>query len=210
MGSGWSTPRPGTHFTGGSVGTRADVDGCGKSCPHRDSIPGMLCPSESLYQLSCPGPPSRTRNTITLRSNQSLLLARNILVYPIFTVLQPWHLLNYTASHCIISRLDTCIPISLSNPRYSKSTHLRNVGSSLSNRMTSHFRQSSTLSRYLETSDAKCQSKLEIRYQHFDVETSSNVCHVNVGCCVECTGQVVRQAASYKYDWLSLTGPTIP
>jgi hypothetical protein len=40
------TPRPlypreraGTHCTGGWVGPRAGLDGCGKSRPHRDSIP---------------------------------------------------------------------------------------------------------------------------------------------------------------------------
>jgi len=27
--------RPGTHFTGGSVGLRAGLDRCGKSRPHR-------------------------------------------------------------------------------------------------------------------------------------------------------------------------------
>ena len=45
----WSTPqpgrftpceRPGTHCTGGWVGPRAGLDGCGKSRPYRDSIPG--------------------------------------------------------------------------------------------------------------------------------------------------------------------------
>jgi hypothetical protein len=41
-----STPRPlypreglGTHCTGGLVGPRAHLDGCGKSRPYRDSIP---------------------------------------------------------------------------------------------------------------------------------------------------------------------------
>ena len=29
----------GTHCTGGWVGARAGQDGCGKSCPHRHSIP---------------------------------------------------------------------------------------------------------------------------------------------------------------------------
>ena len=32
--------RPGTHCTEGWVGPRADLDRCGKSRPHRDSIPG--------------------------------------------------------------------------------------------------------------------------------------------------------------------------
>jgi len=32
--------RPGIHFTGGWVGPRASLDGCGKSCPHWHSFPG--------------------------------------------------------------------------------------------------------------------------------------------------------------------------
>ena len=31
--------RPATHCTGGRVGTRADLDWCGKSRPYRDPIP---------------------------------------------------------------------------------------------------------------------------------------------------------------------------
>ena len=41
--------RPGTHCTGGWVGPRAGLDSCGKSRPHRDSIPAR---SQSLYRLS--------------------------------------------------------------------------------------------------------------------------------------------------------------
>ena len=36
--------RPGTHCTGGWVRPRAGLDGCGKSRPHRDSIPGPSSP----------------------------------------------------------------------------------------------------------------------------------------------------------------------
>ena len=36
--------RPGTHCTGGWVGPRAGLDGCGKSRPLRDSIPGPSSP----------------------------------------------------------------------------------------------------------------------------------------------------------------------
>jgi hypothetical protein len=32
--------RPRTHCIGGRVGPSAGLDGCGKSRPHRDSIPG--------------------------------------------------------------------------------------------------------------------------------------------------------------------------
>ena len=46
-----ATPRPlypregpGTHCIGGWVGLRAGLDGCGKSRPHRDSIPGPSSP----------------------------------------------------------------------------------------------------------------------------------------------------------------------
>ena len=36
--------RPGTHCTGGWVGLRAGLDGCGKSRSHRDPIPGPSSP----------------------------------------------------------------------------------------------------------------------------------------------------------------------
>ena len=36
--------RPGTHCIGGWVGPRAGLDRCGKSRPHRDSIPGPSSP----------------------------------------------------------------------------------------------------------------------------------------------------------------------
>jgi hypothetical protein len=36
--------RPGSHYKGGWVGPRAGLDGCEKSRPHRDSIPGPSNP----------------------------------------------------------------------------------------------------------------------------------------------------------------------
>jgi hypothetical protein len=36
--------RPATHGIGGWVGPRAGLDGCEKSRPHRDSIPGPSSP----------------------------------------------------------------------------------------------------------------------------------------------------------------------
>jgi hypothetical protein len=36
--------RPGTHCIGGWVGPRDGLDGCGKSRPHRDSIPETSSP----------------------------------------------------------------------------------------------------------------------------------------------------------------------
>ena len=36
--------RHSTHFTGGWVGPKAGLDRCGKSCSHRDSIPGPSSP----------------------------------------------------------------------------------------------------------------------------------------------------------------------
>ena len=36
--------RPGSHCTGDWVGPRAGLDRCGKSRPHRDSIPGLSSP----------------------------------------------------------------------------------------------------------------------------------------------------------------------
>ena len=36
--------KTGTHCIGGWVGPRAGLDGCGKPCPHPDSIPGPSSP----------------------------------------------------------------------------------------------------------------------------------------------------------------------
>ena len=41
--------RPGTHCTGGWVGLRAGLDWCGKSRPHRYSIPGPSSPQAVRY-----------------------------------------------------------------------------------------------------------------------------------------------------------------
>jgi hypothetical protein len=41
--------KPGTHCIGGWVGPRADLDGCGKSRPDRDSIPGR--PARSVVAI---------------------------------------------------------------------------------------------------------------------------------------------------------------
>ena len=35
---------PSTHCIGGRVGLMAGLDECGKSCPHRDTIPGLSSP----------------------------------------------------------------------------------------------------------------------------------------------------------------------
>jgi len=43
--------RPGTHSIGRWVDPRAGLDTCGNSLPHRDSIPGLSSPSESLLLL---------------------------------------------------------------------------------------------------------------------------------------------------------------
>jgi hypothetical protein len=47
--------RPGTHCTGGWVGTRASLDMCEKSRPHQDSIPRLSSP----YQVTIPTELSR-------------------------------------------------------------------------------------------------------------------------------------------------------
>jgi len=48
--------RPGTHCTGGWVGPRAGLDGCGKSFPTGFRSPDRLARGESLHRLSYPGP----------------------------------------------------------------------------------------------------------------------------------------------------------
>jgi len=47
--------RSGTHCTGGWVGPRAGLDGCGKSRHHRDSIPRPSSP-QRVAKLNYPGP----------------------------------------------------------------------------------------------------------------------------------------------------------
>ena len=61
------TKAPGTHSTEGWVGQRACLDGCGKSRPHRDSIPGPSSRSESLYRLLYPDLPVTSSNSFVSR-----------------------------------------------------------------------------------------------------------------------------------------------
>ena len=48
--------RPGTHITGGLVGPRAGLNGCGKFRLRRDSIPGFPSPERVAIQTDLPGP----------------------------------------------------------------------------------------------------------------------------------------------------------
>ena len=64
LGSVWSTPgsdhftpgkRPGTYFTEGRVGPRADLKGVENLSPHRDQIRDHSSHKESIYRLNYPG-----------------------------------------------------------------------------------------------------------------------------------------------------------
>ena len=49
--------RPGAHCIGGWVDLRAGLDGCRKSLPHRDAIPGPSSPQRvaiPAHQVTCP------------------------------------------------------------------------------------------------------------------------------------------------------------
>ena len=48
--------RPDSHCIGGWVGPIVSLDGCGKSRPHRDSVPDRPARSELLYRQNYPGP----------------------------------------------------------------------------------------------------------------------------------------------------------
>jgi hypothetical protein len=61
--------RAGTHCTGDWVGPRAGLDGCGKSRPHRNSIPGPSSP-----YTDCPIP-AHKRN-MSNSGNTKRFLAR--------------------------------------------------------------------------------------------------------------------------------------
>ena len=51
-----SRKRPGTHCTGGWVGIRAGLDGCGNSHSHRNSIPGPSKPQRVPIPTALSGP----------------------------------------------------------------------------------------------------------------------------------------------------------
>jgi hypothetical protein len=51
-----SGKRPGIHCMGGCVGPRAGLDGCGKSCLDRDSIPEPSSPWQVAIRTELPGP----------------------------------------------------------------------------------------------------------------------------------------------------------
>jgi len=68
----WSAPRL-DHFTPGNTSNRlyrmASLDGCGKPPPTGIRSPDRPVCSESLYQLSCPGPHDIFCNSINLKSS---------------------------------------------------------------------------------------------------------------------------------------------
>ena len=67
--------RPGTHCTGGWVGLSAGLDRCGKSHPHRDSIPGPSSPWPVAIPTTLPGP------LITVREGQNRPWVSVTLIY---------------------------------------------------------------------------------------------------------------------------------
>jgi hypothetical protein len=69
--------RPRTHCTGGWVGPRAGLDSCGKSRPHRDSIPGVSSPNQSLYRLRYPTH-HEVRNTFSKNLGTRMLVRSKI------------------------------------------------------------------------------------------------------------------------------------
>ena len=69
--------RPGTHFTGGWVGPRGGLDRCGKSRPHRDSIPDRPTRSSVAIPTELPDPhinvsilPEVSRMSMSAHSNR--------------------------------------------------------------------------------------------------------------------------------------------
>ena len=74
--------RDGTHCKGGWVGSRAGLDGCGKSRPTGIRSPDRPARSQSLYRLRYPGP-------------NSLPLTFNILhIYPFSNSISNWPTLH--------------------------------------------------------------------------------------------------------------------
>jgi hypothetical protein len=57
--------RPSTHITGGWVGPRAGLDKCGKSRPHRISIPGPSTPLRVAVRTELSRPTLHTNDNVT-------------------------------------------------------------------------------------------------------------------------------------------------
>jgi hypothetical protein len=78
--------RPCTHSTGGWVGPRAGLDRCGKSLPHRDSIPGPSSPKPVAIPTELPGPredilPSCVNIQTQTHSSTKLYYRQNCITY---------------------------------------------------------------------------------------------------------------------------------
>jgi hypothetical protein len=130
--------RLGIHSTGGSLGTRADVEGA-ENLATLAFDPRTAFPVASRYtdwavlaHHHVPGIASKHAVT-----GHSFLHA----IFKYIQFSQWWNVDTYwtTRRHivsCLVLILS--IPVSLSKPHYSKSWYLRNVGSSVSNCMTPH------------------------------------------------------------------------
>jgi len=60
--------KPGTHCTEGWVGPRVGLDRCGKSRPHRVSIPRPSSPQPVAISTELPGPQSFSKTIIIIHS----------------------------------------------------------------------------------------------------------------------------------------------
>ena len=59
-----SGKRPGIHCIGGWVGPKVGLDRCGKSCPHRDSIPGPSSPQRVAIPTALSQRPLKCEQTL--------------------------------------------------------------------------------------------------------------------------------------------------
>jgi hypothetical protein len=105
---------PGNHCTVGWVGPRVGLDNCGKSRPHRDSIPDRPARSQSLYRLSYPAHGSgiirsylRSCNLLLklLKTKPNLLYTRNQSVPT--PVINNNQLMTYKAKVAVCSEIRT-------------------------------------------------------------------------------------------------------
>jgi len=91
--------RPGTHCIGGWVGRRAGLDGCGKSCPHRDSIPRPSIPSRVAITTELSRPTTRSKHDFILQIKPATCFGGFMLliteIYTGFVELRCWlHILK--------------------------------------------------------------------------------------------------------------------
>ena len=97
-----SGKRPGSHSTGGYVGPRADMDGCGKYPLMGIRSPDRPVRSKSLYRLSYPRPRTYSMS-ITKKKTSLIILVREITFFLCSEIHANLQLYIHCTTNCTVS-----------------------------------------------------------------------------------------------------------